>query len=103
MTTHRDFKRAILGYLQGLGQEYRATLSEAEDRRFTRAWHDVQDILERAGADYDYSEALYDPRMHFHGDDNTEPFGTGILRNRDGYDSAELIEMGAKGVIVFED
>lgn len=101
MTTKKDFKKAILGYLQGLGQEYRATLSEAEDRRFWRAWNEVQDILERAGADFDYQIALYDPRDRY-GNIDPEPFDTGILRNAGGYESAELIEMGAKGVVQFD-
>lgn len=104
MTTKKDFKKAIFGYLGGLGQEYTATLTEAEDRRFWRAWGEVQDTLDRlsGGDGFDYSTALYDARTVYGQLTDGEPFATGIARNRSGYDSAELEKMGMKGVVKYD-
>ena len=99
MVTKKDFKKAIIGYLAGLGQEFNATLTEAEERRFWRAWTEVQETLDRlsGGNGFDYSIALYDARSRY-GDDDGEPFATGIKR-QEGYDSEELEKMGMKGVV----
>lgn len=103
MVTKKEFKKAIWGYLAGLGQEYNATLTEAEDRRFWRAWAEVQDTLERlsGGEGFDHSMALYDARTPLHSTGEGEPFATGIKRN-EGYDSKELEKMGMKGVISYD-
>ena len=45
MVTKKDFKKAIFGYLTGLAQEPNATMTEAEHRRFHRAWSEVQEHL----------------------------------------------------------
>jgi len=100
MVTKAEFKRGIYAYLGGLGQEYSATLTEAEDRRFWRAWGEVQDELARKSANDDsVMEALYMGRSNY-GDSSTEPLATGIKRAQ-GYDSAELKAMGMKGVVDF--
>jgi len=101
MVTKAEFKKGIYAYLSGLGQEYSATLTEAEDRRFWRAWGEVSNEIDRkaAGGGQEVMEALYMGRSNY-GDSSTEPIATGIKR-AEGYDSEELKKMGMKGVVDF--
>tara|TARA_R100001086_G_C11761071_1_gene238142 strand:- start:368 stop:679 length:312 start_codon:yes stop_codon:yes gene_type:complete len=103
MVTKKDFKKAIFGYLTGLAQEPNATMTEAEHRRFHRAWSEVQETLERlsGGDGFEYSQALYFAREGYFGSGEPEPFATGLKR-QEGHDSEELEKMGMKGVISFD-